>query len=143
MQASVFKCSFAVHKHAIKKNSKEIRYNARTGSRFIASNSKAKFLEEWLVTRFRVEKLKQRIDCIGCDVNVKMVFTYPKSVYFTKDGRRSNRVADLSNLYSAVEDALQKAGVIINDSFICAHDGSKRTHHDSKEYLLSVEIHPL
>jgi Holliday junction resolvase RusA-like endonuclease len=33
---------------------------------------------------------------------------------------------DLSNLYEGVQDALQKAGIILNDKIIQGHDGSRK-----------------
>jgi len=44
-----------------------------------------------------------------------------------------NQRCDASNLYEAPQDALQKAGVIENDSCIISHDGSRR---------LSDPLHP-
>jgi Holliday junction resolvase RusA-like endonuclease len=137
----IFSSRFSVPGHGVKKNSKQIRKNFKTGARFIASSSRSEFLEDWLVNKFVVERLKSRVDMpITSDIFVRILFFYPKTVYFTKDGRRSNRVGDISNLYQIVEDALQKAGVISNDSNIIGHDGSRRYPLDSKEYSLSVEI---
>lgn len=34
--------------------------------------------------------------------------------------------ADLSNLYEGIQDALQKAGVLVNDKLIYGHDGSRK-----------------
>lgn len=122
----IFKCIIDLDRFPIKKNSKEIFMNRSTGKRFISTNNKAKVLIDKLNAKLLTEKLKQRIDTINYDVNIQMQFFFPKSVYFTKQGKRSSKVADLSNLYQAIEDSLQKVGILQNDSLICSHDGSGR-----------------
>lgn len=137
----LFSFTCQVDKHAIKKNSKAIYKNRRTGASFIASNPGVKVAEDKLVFRLKIEKLKSRIDFpIEDDVIAKITFQYPKSVYYTKKGDRSNRVGDISNLYQIVEDALQKAEVIKNDSQIVGHDGSRRVAIDGNQSFLIVEI---
>lgn len=126
MSNELFKCIIELDRFPIKKNNKAIFRNKSTGRAFIASNSKAQALMNQLNAKLLQEKLRAGIDTITCDVKVSMQFYYPQSVYFTKQGKRSNKVADLSNLYQSVEDGLQKVGIIANDSLICSHDGSFR-----------------
>lgn len=133
----LFSCSFEVPNHAIKKNSKEIRKNFRTGRFFIGSNSRVIDAGDYLVAK--LVSLNKRVG-IDFDVNVKMIFYYPKAIYYAKAGHRSARVGDLSNLYQIVEDSLQKAGIIKNDSFICSHDGSCRIPIDGDKFRLELEI---
>lgn len=135
----LFKCSIELPKFPIKKNSKQIFQNRATGQRFIGSNSKAQYLMNYLNAQLLKEKLKNRIDTIEHDINAEMVFMFPKSVYFTKAGKRSNKVADLSNLFEAVSDGLQKAGIISNDSLINGFNGSKREAGEDK-YILKIII---
>jgi Holliday junction resolvase RusA-like endonuclease len=126
---TLFKCIIELPKHAIKKNGKSIFQNKSTGQRFIASNSK-----------LLKEKLKQRIDTIECDVNVKFIFGIPSSVYFTKKQTRSSRVPDLSNMVEAPQDAMQKVGIITNDSNIYSLNGSCRVPIEGAVYKLFIEI---
>jgi Holliday junction resolvase RusA-like endonuclease len=122
----LFKCIIDVEKHAIKKNSKSIWRNKYTGKPFIATNDKARALINKLEASLLTEKLKARLQTIDCDVNVAMVFYFPTKAYYTKEGKRSSKVADLSNLFEAVSDSLQKVGIMQNDSLICSFDGSGR-----------------
>lgn len=122
----LFKCIIELDKFPIKKNNKAIFRNKSTGQPFISSNSKAQNLMNILNAKLLQEKIRAGIDTITCDVNVSMQFYYGEKHFYTKQGKRSNKVADLSNLYQSVEDGLQKVGIIANDSLICSHDGSFR-----------------
>jgi len=135
----LFKCILELPKFAIKKNSKQIFKRRDTGQRFIGSNSKAQYLMDYLNAQLMKEKLKNRIDTIEDEINVEMVFGFPSSVYFTKQGKRSNKVGDLSNLFEAVSDGLQKVGIISNDANINGFNGSKRIPVDEK-YILKIVI---
>lgn len=135
----VFKCLIEVSSHGILKNSKQI-LRKFSGQRFIGTSSRAKHAQNYLNALLLREKLKARIDTIDFDVNVKFVFHYPKSVYFTKSGKRSNKVGDLSNLYELPQDCLQKVGILSSDSLIASHDGSHRAPVDGVKYMLEIEI---
>ena len=134
----VFKCLVEVPKHGSKKNRKEIKRSYVTGRLFIGTERKQKYLQNMLTALLLREKLKSRIDTINYDVNAKIVFYFPKSVYFTKAGTRSSKVGDISNLYQGVEDCLQEARVIENDSLIASHDGSSRQPIEGSKYMLEV-----
>lgn len=136
----LFKAKFPVPGHGIKKNNKQIAMNRRTGQRFIRTNDKAKFLEEWLIKKLIAEKLKQRLDTITTPINAKFIFYFPKTQYFTKKNERSKKLPDLSNLYETIQDALQKANVIENDTLIDSHDGSRREPIDDVTAWLEIEI---
>ena len=48
---------------------------------------------------------------------------------------------DLSNLYEAVQDALQSAGVLTNDYWVVGHDGSDRQYAaDDREARVEVTV---
>lgn len=136
----LFYCKFPVPFHGIKKNSKQIAVNRKTGARFIRSNDRAKFAQDWLVKKLTTERLKQGIDTITCDTNIKFIFHIPESLYYTKQGIRSKKVADLSNLYETPQDALQKALIIENDSQVESHDGSRRVPIKDNTAWLEIEI---
>ena len=136
----LFKAKFKVSKHGSKKNNKRIFRNHATGRQFIGSESKTKFLESQLVSCLMRERFKSRTDLIECDVNAQIIFHFPRSVFFTKAGHRSTKVGDISNLYQSVEDALQKAQIIKNDSLIESHDGSRRVPIDDVEYWLEIVL---
>lgn len=126
MSKELFKCIIDLPKFPIKKNNKSIFRNKATGRSFIASNSKAQNLMNILNAKLLQEKLRAGIEPIDCEVNCSYQFYFPQSVYFTKQGKRSSKVADLSNLFEAVSDGLQKVGILQNDSLINGFDGSFR-----------------
>lgn len=135
----VFKIEVEVERHFILKNSKNIRVNRRTGSRFIASNDNVvegkKYLERIFRENFSGEMIKNY-------VNMKCEFVFPHSVFYTKKNERSRRIADMSNLYQVVEDALESSGVLESDNLIESHDGSRRLSGPVGEerFWLQVEI---
>jgi Holliday junction resolvase RusA-like endonuclease len=127
-------------KFPIKKNSKAIFQNRTTGQRFIASNSKAQGLINKLNAAMLAEKLRHKIETIDYDVSIAFRFYYPTKVYFTKQGKRSSKVGDLTNLIEAPQDALQKVGIIRNDSLICSLNGSIRGLSQDDNHYLRIEI---
>jgi Holliday junction resolvase RusA-like endonuclease len=136
----LFNTTLRVDKFAIKKNSKQIFMNKKTGNRFIASNHKAKHLEDMLTHLLIKERLKQRLDTYTGWCNAKLVFHFPATVFNTKKGTFSHRVGDLSNLFEAVTDSLQKAQIIENDRMIFSFNGSHRTVSSDSFYWLSIEL---
>lgn len=138
MSNILFHAKFKVNRHGILKNSKEIKKNFKTGKSFIGKSDRASDAEKWLLMKLNIEKIKQRVETITCDVKASFIFYYPKTVYFTKKGLRSEKLGDLSNLICLPEDCLQRAGIIANDNLICSLDGSKREPIDSTEYYLEI-----
>lgn len=135
----LFKCRVKVPRHSSKKNEKEPA-RAR-GRAYIRQTKSARHIEGLMIRAFNIEKIKQRIDDpIACDLRVVFKFYFPKSVYFTKDGKRSRKLPDLSNLYQLPEDVLQRTGIILNDTQIESHDGSRRAPIDCVEYWLEIEL---
>ena len=57
-------------------------------------------------------------------LHAQFVFTFKD--YYKKDGQRRKTLPDLSNLIELPQDALEKAGIIKNDTDIVSLDGSRR-----------------
>ena len=135
----LFKCRIKVPRHSSKKNEKEpARARGRTE---IRKHEAARHVEGLLIRAFNIEKIKQRIDePIDCDIHAVFTFYFPKSVYFTKKGKRSHKLPDLSNLYQLPEDVMQRTRIIANDTQIESHDGSRRAPIDGVEYWLEVKV---
>ena len=73
-------------------------------------------------------------------INAKIVFYFPKDVFYTKKGIVSGKLPDLSNLYSIVEDSLQFVGILKNDRLIRQHNGSDRLPSKDDKYSLSITL---
>jgi Holliday junction resolvase RusA-like endonuclease len=136
----VFKAIIELPKFPIKKNSKQIFRNKSTGRPFIASNSKAQALMNILNAELLKAKMMSKCGLIDYDVNVSFQFYFPAKFYYTKQNKRSSKVGDLSNLVEAPQDALQKVGILQNDSLICSLDGSFRAAIDSDVHKLKIII---
>lgn len=155
MSDILFKAKIKMPRLASSKNEKTIRKNRRTDQRFIGKKDKTLVVEEWLLRHLNIERITQNIDTpILCDLNAKFTFYFPRSIYFTKKGIRSQNLPDLSNLYELPQDCLQynfcpfpkkhpayrEIKIIGNDQQICAHDGSRRLPIDGTEYYLEIEL---
>ena len=140
MSNEVFKAIIELPKFPIKKNSKAIFRNRATGRPFIASNSKAQNLMNILNAELLKAKMMNKCGLIDYDVNVSFQFYFPAKVYWTKSGKRSPKVGDLSNLVESPQDALQKVGILQNDSLINGLDGSFRAAIDSDVHKLKIII---
>jgi len=101
----------------ILKNGKMICFNRKTGSRFIKSNDRVERYNELALVQLRSQWKNQ--PPITVPVGIKMLF-------FGHWHRVSETIPDLSNLYEAPQDLLQKAGILLNDRQIEHHDGSRR-----------------
>lgn len=102
--------------------------------------AKAKHAENELMTRLQIQKLKSRIDTITCDVNVRFIFYFPSSLYYTKKGARNKKLPDLSNLYELPQDVMQKLEILENDTQVVSHDGSRRVAVQGSRYFLFIEL---
>ncbi len=140
MPVVLFECKFTVPFHGIKKNSKQIAKNRFAGKNFIRSSDKALFAKKWLNQKLLTEKLKQRLDTIADDVIAEFIFYFPKSKYFTKKGLRSKTLPDLSNLYETVQDCLQDARIIENDTCIVNHGSSHRSPINDNQCWLEIRL---
>lgn len=116
MDEPIFSVTIPVQYHASKKNNKEVYFNAKTGKRFIGSNSRVKKAEDLLLLF-----LRQRAIDMGLQKPISgrlfgvFQFYFPRDVFFTASLTESKRMGDCSNIVQAVEDALQKAEIIEDD----------------------------
>jgi len=120
-----------VDKHISKKNNRPI-WRGRIGKSKDLQNA-----EKYLTLAFKSRKNELKLNTLRGDIWV--IFRFYFKNYHTKQGVRSDRVNDLSNLYELPQDCLQEAGVIENDSDIVSHDRSRRL--PGKENALEIEIY--
>lgn len=138
---ALFKAYFKVMRHSASKNEKTIRMNRKTGARFIGKSSKADKAYEWMLAHLLRHKFIQKLDePIHCDINAKLLFYFPKSVFYTKKNERSKKLTDLDNCLQLVIDCLQKAKIIENDTQIVSFDGSRRLPIEGTEYFIDIEL---
>ena len=140
MSEVLFHIKIPVPCHTSKKNGKQISFNKSTGRRFIRSNDKVLFAKKWIVQKLIAEKLKQRLDMITEDIVAEFVFIFPESQFFTKKGLRSKTLNDLSNLYENIQDCLQEAKVIENDTNIVNHGNSHRRPINDNQCWLEIKL---
>lgn len=78
-------------------------------------------------------QVKKQVEQINYPINLQCVF-------YTETKRR----VDLSNLLNAVDDAMVKSGLILDDNrdIIAGHDGS-RVYHDKENPRIEIEINEL
>lgn len=78
-------------------------------------------------------RVKQEVGVVNYPVNIQCIFYM--------DARRK---VDLSNLLNAVDDAMVKSGLILDDNrdIIAGHDGS-RVYHDNINPRIELEIKEL
>ena len=110
-----------VENHYKKKNNRKIVYNKHLNRSFLGKDSKLVKGENYLINKFS-ENFPTMIDI---EVWCIFLFYYDAASYYTKAGARKKKLGDLSNHYQIVEDCLEKAGVILNDDLIRAHDLSR------------------
>lgn len=115
----------------IKKNSRVIMRNFRTGKPFLGKSTKLRNAEKFTTLSIRSQKNQQKLKKIDFEIIVKFSFYLP-----------TKRLPDLSNLYQLYEDCLEKAGVIENDKLIAGHDGSRR-YLDRERPRIEIEIFKL
>ena len=127
----IFSIYLPVEKLISKKNNRPI-WRGRIGKSKDLLNA-----EKYLIAAFKSRKNELRIPTLKGDLWV--IFRFYFKNYHTKDGRRSERVNDLSNLYELPQDCLQAAEVIENDSDIVSHDRSRRL--PGKENAIEIEIY--
>lgn len=96
----------------------------------IPSKAYLQFEKECLPYLYRV---KQEVGEVNYPVNIQCIFYM--------DARRK---VDLSNLLNAVDDAMVKSGLILDDNrdIIAGHDGS-RVYHDNVNPRIELEIKEL
>jgi Holliday junction resolvase RusA-like endonuclease len=112
---------------AIKKNSRTIAYNRRTGRMYPVKSANLEAAENLATWQLQDQ---WRRPAITTPVAVKFLF-------YRGDKRR----VDLSNLYEFVQDVLQGAGVIEDDVLIESHDGSRKLY-DKENPRTEITITP-
>ena len=113
---------------AIKKNSRTIAYNRRTGRMYPVKSKRLYGAEKLANIELRNQWQWRR--AITTPVAVKFLF-------YRGDKRR----VDLSNLYEFAQDVLQNAGVIADDVLIESHDGSRKLY-DKENPRTEITITP-
>lgn len=102
----------------ILKNGKQISRNRATGKTFLRSSDRVQRQKSGAVMQYRFQ---HKGEPVKCPVAVRMTF-------YGAWKRGGGNVPDLSNLYQFYEDTMEAAGVIVNDSQIESHDGSRRVY---------------
>jgi Holliday junction resolvase RusA-like endonuclease len=110
-----------------KKNSMRIFRNKKTGAPFITQSAQQKVWARDAVQQLCTQWKQTPIEH---DVNMRAV------IY------RERATGDLLNYLAAVSDALEAAGVIVNDKQVVSVDGS-RMDKDAKRPRVEVEIEVL
>lgn len=112
---------------ATKKNSSRILRSKR-GRPFVAPSAAFKRWERYAVLQLRTQA--HATESITTPVNLRAL------IY------RKRNVGDLDNYIAAVCDALQTAGVVVNDKLVQGHDGS-RLLLDRARPRVEIELTPL
>lgn len=102
---------------AIKKNSRTVVRNTRTGRMFPIKSKKLQGAESNAYADLMEQKRRSMVLPIRTPVNVCFTFY-----------RGTRHRVDLSNLYEFPQDALQAAGILEDDFLIESHDGSRRLY---------------
>ena len=126
-----FSIYLPVERHISKKNNRPL-WRGRIG--------KSKDLmetEKYYTLAFKSKK--NELHCPTLKGDLWVIFRFYFKNYHTKDGKRSEKINDLSNLYELPQDCLQAAGVIENDADIVSHDRSRRL--PGKENAIEIEIY--
>lgn len=114
----------------VKKNSRTVVRNRRTGRMFPIKSSKLQGAETNAYADLMEQKRRSMALPISTPVNVCFIFY-----------RATRHRVDLSNLYELPQDALQKAGILENDSLIESHDGSRKRY-DPENPRTEITITP-
>lgn len=137
----LFHSRFEVHKHAIKKNSRTIFTNKKTGRPFIGKSDTLRQSEQFLELMFLSEKNKWTKTLFPIEVPVCVRFDFYFANFFTKSGTINKKLGDLSNLYQLPEDSLVKAGILLDDSLIMTHGFSRKAPSNDGSDHLEVSIY--
>jgi len=127
----IFSAYIKVDSHLSKKNNRPFYRNRATGKYFLGKSAKLASTEDYLVHQLRLQGHKLGITK-PFDFRVWCVFVLYFKDYYVKNTKKnepqrmSKWVVDQSNGYQIYEDALEKAGIILNDQLISSHDLSRR-----------------
>lgn len=140
-EGCLFYVKMEVASHISKKNSRPILKNRKTGRMFIGKSGRLNQAENLMLLILRSQRNSQKItESIKSDVSLVCRFYF--NDYYAKAGHRRKNLPDLSNLYEIVQDQLQKAEIIENDTLICSHDGSRRMPSPDDKNYLEIAIYP-
>ncbi len=114
----------------VKKNSRDIVRNPRTGRMYPIKSDALKACEDDAI--YQLQSQKGRM--------MKLPYTIPLRIKFMFY-RKDKRGVDLSNLYEFAQDVLQSAGIIENDVLIESHDGSRKLY-DPENPRTEIFIYP-
>ena len=98
--------------------------NRRTNQRFIGKNPRLKSAEEYLLLSLQRERLRCGIEQpIATDLRLVLYFFFSPDDYYLRDPktkllRRKKTVPDTLGLGEIIQDCMQDAGIIENDSQI-------------------------
>jgi len=144
MNKLLFHCEIPVDKHISKKNQKTIRYNPKSGRRYIGTRKET--AQELKNMQFHISVALN--NTIGLDfplaqpLHAKFLFYYPDILVRRRKTlpdltKKPGNLIDLSNLIQGVEDSLQSEGVIKDDKLIESYDGTRRIYHADE---LKIEV---
>jgi len=147
---ALFHCYIKVPRHVVKKNSRDIRVDRRTGRMWPGKSNELLFAERRLVSAFRTKVLRDpHFKTITTPVWVVYLFYFPKDEFIVKKGPRKGRISgrlpDLSNLFEIVSDSLEDAGIIENDRLISSFDLSRRLPGETcalEVFVFSYDVEP-
>jgi Holliday junction resolvase RusA-like endonuclease len=136
----LFHIVIPVEKHLTKKNGKRAFHDKKSGKTWVTSKPGVREQEVEMTYILMSAKNQIRKDWpLTQDIHAEFIFTFDD--FYTKKFERRKNLPDLSNLIELPQDALQKAGIIENDTQICFLDGSTRKPGDKnilEIYLWSV-----
>ncbi len=115
----LFRAQIPVPYHAIKKNSRPIFKTRGTNRPFIGKSQRLKLAENLLVSELRSRARDHGLNKpIATRLRAVFSFGFPPYLFYTKKLVESKRLGDCTNLAEIVQDSLQKAGIIENDSLL-------------------------
>lgn len=142
MEALLFDSGkFEVPYHAVLKNGKEIKYSFKSRRSYIGSSDRAITAAETLRLDLRRIKFREKLyETIEGPIRLQILFYFNN--WYTKKGKMSKTVADTSNLYQIIEDALEHkfVKIISNDRLVDNHDGSRRLPSEDDRNWLHIKI---
>lgn len=113
--------------HVVKKNNRPIHKHRRTGIRSIGKSQRLINAEEAMTLEFQQQAIVQNLrETLNQPMWAVFHFYFTKETFFTKKGKISKNLPDLTNLIELPQDCLTNAGIIEDDSLIHSVDMSRR-----------------
>jgi len=123
--------------HGIKKNNRQIF--GRGSKKWIGKSDRLRSAENYLILKLKSWRNEYNFQTVNTRMWVK--FKFYMDNFYNKDGSRNKKIGDLSNLIELPQDALQMAGIILDDGLIDRLDGSERLH--AIENKLEIHIYEI